>query len=606
VILQRLAEHYDRIVASGAAKLAPPGYSLQKVSFCIVLEVDGRLNGFEDMRRQEGKQPRPQTLIVPGQSKPPGSGFSPRFLWDNAGYLLGFALDAAKAERAPKEFASFRDAHLAQESAIAHPAFSAVCSFLRGWYPERCEQHAEALMEFATSFGVFRLVGESRFVHDMVGMREPEAAGDENETPSATCLITGEYAPLARLHEPKIKGVAGAQTSGALIVSFNASAFTSYGKEQSFNAPVSLAAAFKYTNALNHLLADRTRRTGLGDTTVVYWADQESRVSAATLDLLSMLVGTVVTEADAPAAPTEDQRRLEEARQLLSQLRSGAANIAMEPDDIPTRFFILGLSPNASRLSIRLWVEGDATTVQQNLGAHIRDLALTDTRNDRQLAVWNLVTATGRADHDPGGRVKYDTKHVSPQLAGDLLRSVLTGAPYPQSLLATMIRRIRSDGEVALARVSAIKAVLVRNSRPRGAPMEVPLQLDPLLPDPAYRCGQLFALLEKAQSDSLGGDLNSTIKDRYFSSASATPALVFPRLFRLNNHHLAKLSHGNKIYYQRLMASALREPFSFPRQLSLEQQGMFIVGYFQQQRDLYTKKDKPAPEEPPADEPTHD
>ena len=598
MILQRLAEHYDRIGDSGEAELAQPGYSMQKISFCIVLEPDGRLNSFQDLRRPEGKLLRPRTLQVPGQGKPSGSGLAPCFLWDSPEYLLGFSLDPLKAGRASKAFAAFREAHLALETSIASPAFSAVCTFLRHWTPEQAKDYLATLTDCATNFGVFQIAGEQRYVHKAV-LRPILATSPVADESAAICLVSGELAPIARLHEPKIKGVAGAQTAGALLVSFNASAFTSYGKDQSRNAPVSIAATFKYTNALNHLLAQRERRTGLGDATVVYWTDAASPAADATLAAFAALLGSPLTQEQVPDAPAEDQDRLREARLLLSQLRDGTAITALTPGDERTRFFMLGLSPNASRLSVRLWIEADARETRQRLSEHVRDLALRGAPGDRPLPLWRIVAATGRAELDPKGRLKsYDTKGISPQLAGDLARSVLLGSPYPQSLLATMIRRIRSDGQIALARVSAIKAVLVRNSRLRGAPMEVPMELNTELPDIPYRCGRIFALLEQAQIDTLGGDLNSTVKDRYFASASATPALVFPRLFRLNTHHLAKLDnvakpgHRNKNYYERRFRTAMAEPFHFPRQLSLEEQGRFIVGYFQQHQDFYTKHEK--------------
>ena len=596
MILQRLAEHYDRIAASGEAELAPPGYSMQKASFCIVLEADGRLNSFQDLRRQEGKVLRPRMIQVPGQGKPSGSGFAPCFLWDSPEYLLGFSADPAKARRAPKAFAAFRGAHLALESAISTPEFSAVCHFLRQWTPEQVEAHRAFLTECATNFGVFRIAGEEHYVHQRVSLPSAASSPDADE-PIAFCLVSGESSPIARLHEPKVKGVAGAQTAGALLVSFNASAFTSYGKDQSFNAPVSIAATFKYTNALNHLLAQRGRRVGLGDATVVYWADAANTVTEATLDAFAELFGGSVTVADLPDASAEHGDRLREARLLLSQLRDGTALTTLTPNDGSTRFFMLGLSPNASRLSVRLWIETDARDVRKKLSEHVQDFAFQGGHDDRPLPLWRIVAATGRAERDAKGRLmSFDTKAVSPQLAGDLARSVLLGTTYPQSLLSTMIRRIRSDGEIVFERVNAIKAVLVRNSRLRGAPLEVPMQLDSELPDVAYRCGRMFALLEKAQVDSLGRDLNSTIKDRYFSAASATPALVFPRLFRLNGHHLAKLSAGTKTFYERQFAASMAAPFAFPKQLSLEQQGRFIVGYFQQRQDLYSKREA-APQE---------
>lgn len=588
MILQRLAEHYDRIVAEGTAEIAPPGYSMQKVSFCIVLEPDGRLNQFEDLLQQEGKLNRPRMMILPGQNKPTGQGINPRFLWDNAEYLLGYTTDPTRLERARSAFQAFRQAHLDLEEEIARPAFSAVCAFLRAWSPEMASDHKE-LETMTNNFGVFRLAGQMQFVHRQVAPREADP--QQGTADIAMCLVSGDMGPTARLHEPKIKGVSGAQTAGALLVSFNATAFTSYGKEQSFNAPVGASTVFKYANALNHLLNLPDRRIRLGDATVVYWADHKTRLEDAFAHLFS---GAAAEE------PTtkEDQERVREARLLLSQMREGTQNASIEPDEIDTHFYILGLSPNASRLSVRIWVEAKAAEMERRLGEHVQDFDLKGGRDDLPLPVWRIVAATGRAEKDPKGRLKsYDTDSVSPQLTGDLARSILTGAPYPQSLLATMVRRIRSDGDVGFARVSAIKACLVRNSRLRGAPLEVPMELDPNHADIAYRCGRLFALLEKAQTDSAGGDLNSTIKDRYFSSASATPGIVFPRLFRLNGHHLNKLPIGAKIYYERMMGGIMTAPFDFPKLLSLADQGKFIIGYFQQRQELYTsRKDKQSEE----------
>ena len=221
----------------------------------------------------------------------------------------------------------------------------------------------------------------------------------------------------------------------------------------------------------------------------------------------------------------------------------------------------------------------------------MRDFALVSNRDDLPPPLWRVALATGRAEFDQKGRFKsYDGDSVSPKLAGDLARSVLTGAAYPQYLLATMVRRTYSDGHISFERVSAIKACLVRNTRNTSNPLEIPMELDHEASDVAYRCGRLFAILEKAQSDSAGGELNATIKDRYFSAASVTPALVFPRLFRLNGHHLSKLETGGRIYYERLIGTVMSAPFAFPRQLPLVEQGKFITGYFQQRQDLYTSK----------------
>ena len=586
MILQRLAEHYDRI----EKELPPPGFSLQKISFCVVLNSDGALNSIQSLQEKVGSKLVAQSMIVPGQGKPPGQGLNPCFLWDNASYMLGWSSDPDpdKSARAALAFGAFRKKHLELEGRIAHPAFSAVCSFLRAWSPEQALSHAESLKEIATNFGVFRIAGEMQYLHEQISApaeTEEQVAAEEAGVKRGMCLVSGAMDEIARLHEPKIKGVGGAQSSGALLVSFNASAYESYGKPQSYNAPVSAMAAFKYANVLNYLLDRRDRRVSLGDSTVVFWADHDSTLLE---DGLNELFGGAFAE-EGPVIE-EDQERVRQARLLLTQLRDGTGATAIEAGGQSTKFFLLGLSPNASRLSVRLWVEADAVELQKRLGQHLRDIALDGNRDNRLLTLRRMVAATGRWD---GKKSKFNTDNVSPQLAGDLARSVLTGAAYPQSLLAAMLRRLHSDGEVAYARAAAIKACLNRNSRLRGNPLEVSVKLDPAETNAGYNCGRLFALLEKAQTDSADGELNSTIKDRYFSSASTTPALVFPRLFRLTQHHLAKLETGHKISYDRRFAEVMGLLDTFPRQLALEDQGRFVIGYFHQRQDLYTsKKDK--------------
>lgn len=584
MILRRLAEHYDCMALEGQREIVPPGSSRQKISFCIVLNPDGSLNQFESLLEQEGRVKRARSMIVPGQSKPSGQGLNPCLLWDNSEYLLGYTNDQARRERAQRAFEASTAMHLGLEAGISHPSYTSVCAFLRNWSPDKGAEHPE-FEEMSSNFGVFRIAGATQYVHQQITLSKAASKASEDDTVPMICLVSGEMEPASRLHEPKIKGVTGAQSAGALLVSFNADAFTSYGKQQSYNAPVGQTTVFKYANALNQLLSMPERRVRLGDATIVYWADHHTQIE----DTFAFLFSGESADKDAPK-PEEDQKRVREAKLLLSQLRSGTQNAALELDSTPTRFFILGLSPNASRLSVRLWVEADTGEMLRRLTEHVRDFAL---GGDDELPppIWRIAQATGRAESDPRGRFKsYDTDSVSPKLAGDLARSVLTGAAYPQSLLAAMVRRIYSDGHIRFERVSAIKACLVRNTRHTSNPLEIPMELDQAKTDVPYRCGRLFAILEKAQSDSAGGELNSTIKDRYFSAASVTPALVFPRLFRLNGHHLNKLETGSKIYYERLIGSIMTAPFEFPRQLLLLDQGKFITGYFQQRQDLYTSK----------------
>lgn len=603
MILQRLTEYYDRILQDPclAPNLPRPGYSRQKISFCVVLTSDGRLQQFQSLLDSAGsRKPVPRKLFVPGETKPSGSGLNPCFLWDNAAYMLGF-LPQNRQKNSPKElertrkcFHAFRERHLSIENQISSPAFRAVCQFLRNWSPERSAEYEQELSEITSSFGVFRIAGEQRFVHEDPAViawwqdnaerwHKRKRAGD---APLGICLVTGERAPIARLHEP-IRGVRGAQSTGGRLVSFNDPAYESLGHKQSYNAPVSRAVVFKYANALNFLLGQQERRIFLGDATVVFWAERPSSLEEYFSDLFNEAPPA------SPDAPAEDERKVRQIRLFLSQLQQGYAASHATPED-ETRFFVLGLSPNRSRLSVRFWADSTVGEMKQRLSQHLQDIQLVGgPPHGLPLTIGNIVRATGRAKFDPKGRLLgYDDNSVSPLLAGAIARAVLTGGPYPRALLSAMVGRLRSDGYIGYARVAAIKACLTRNSRLSGNPKEVPVSLDRNRTEPAYLIGRLFALLEKAQEDSVGGELNATIKDRYFSSASATPGFVFPRLIRLSQHHLAKLDRPKKVSYEKLIGEVMDKLDGFPRQFSLEDQGLFAVGYFHQRQSLFTKKEK--------------
>lgn len=596
MILQRLVEYYDRLAgeADTATVLPRPGFSLQKISFCVVLNPDGTLNSFESLFEMVRGKKISRQLLVPGQSKPSGSGINPCFLWDNATYMLGFkTADPADLnpertrERAIKSLEAFRERHLAAERVIDDPSFHAVCNFLQNWSADSAEQNRDVLDEITGSFGVFRIAGQMQYVHDsaavMAYLSRLEAAEENEGSIEGNCLVTGKWEPIARLHEPKIKNVRGAQPSGALLVSFNDAAYESFGKSQSYNAPVGTTAVFKYANSLNYLLNRSDRRIFLGDATVVFWAERATPLEQFVSDLFDD------PPADA-AAPAENEERARQARLFLTQIRDGvAAGSALDEDD-STRFLILGLSPNASRIAVRFWCDSTVGQLKALLGRHLRDIDLAGARDERPLTVKWLTLATGRAETDHRGRFsgKYDADSISPVLAGAMARAILTGGPYPHTLLTSMLNRLRADGVITHPRIAAIKACLNRNSRLRGNPLEVSVALDRNRIDAAYLTGRLFALLEKVQLASADSELNTTIKDRYFSSASMTPAVVFPRLLRLSQYHLAKLETGLKIFFERQIGEVVGMLDGFARHFTIEEQGLFAIGYFHQRQDLYT------------------
>ena len=568
MILQALVDFYRRLQDDAERRVAEFGYSQQKITFEVVLNDDGSLHQVEDARREEGKKMVPRPLVVPGGAKPSGSGINPCFLWDNTGYMLGYKPDNDKPERTRETYEAFRDRHLALKTEIDDPEFAAVCNFLQSWNPDDAESH-EVLKETTSGFGVFRIRGRKHRVHETEAVdawwRTQLAVEAEGDSITGQCLVTGGTAPLARLHEPKIKGVRGAQSSGAALVSFNFDAATSYGKDQSINSPVSERAAFEYCTALNALLQPGSNQClQIGDATTVFWTEKPTQAERVFGRLLE---------------PTgvEDEATKSKLRDTLKQIATGG--YPPELGDQRVKFFILGLSPNAARVSIRFWHVSTLGGMVENLRRHFSDLALirASDRDPEFPAVWQLLRETAR-----------EAKDIPPLLSGALMRAILTGTPYPDVLAGALLRRIRTDGRVNYLRCAAIKAWLHRNVHHPNV-QEIAMSLDTDRPEPAYQLGRLFAVLEKSQEDALTG-LNATIKDRYFSSASSTPASVFPRLIRLNQHHLGKLETGPKIFHEKRIQEICGRIDEFPSHMNLRDQGLFAIGYYHQRQDFFTKK----------------
>lgn len=574
MILQKLVEYYDRLADDPNTNIASFGFSRQKVSFEVVLNPDGSLAGLQDARSEANGRAGPRLLVVPGQAKASGSGINPGFLWDNAQYMLGFKPDDPKPERTTAAFEAFRDRHVGLEDEIADEAFSAVCRFLRRWQPAQAVEHPE-LAEISVAFGVFRLSGQTEHVHDRPRVRAYWLGqiGADAGGPAAPSLISGQVQPIARLHEPKIKGVRGAQSSGATLVAFNADAYESYGKSQSFNAPVGIEDAFKYCTALNHLTTKRDRQVHLGDTTVIFWSE---RPTAFEDDVFGVFEGQ-----DAEDAATADR-----LKGFLDRLKRAAAGAAFEGGDVP--FYVLGLSPNAARISVRFWLVGTVQQFAERLGRHLADLALDGAPPHMPpITIQRIIDQTARERDD-----------IQPLLGGAVLQAVLSGGPYPSSLAAAILRRIRADGQTGGVnghiRAAVVKAYLTRRQRLANQQETISMTLDKHCPHTAYHLGRLFAALEKTQEDALGGDLNVTIKDRYFSSASANPVAAFPRLLRLHAHHLDKLGtekRGLRIVREKLVqeiCDRINPAEGFPSHLSLDEQGTFFIGYYHQRQAFFT------------------
>jgi CRISPR-associated protein Csd1 len=560
MLLSALADYYDRLAMAGTEGLPAFAFSREKISFCVILERDGTLYDVEDIRDASGRRPRPRELDVPSRGGR-SSGIKPNFLWDNTGYVLGAS---SKAARDGRMFEAFRKLHERFASALAGDVgYLAVVKFLSTWNPTRVSE-ISSWDEVRDKNVVFRLRGESEFVHKSKGVRDAwlKFTAEESDAVDGQCLVTGNMTPVARLHD-LISGFRNAQSSGAGIVSFNRLSFTSYGKDQSFNAPVGVETVFKYTTALTNLSRDRQRSIWLGHDTVVFWADAPHEIEE--------FFGPAMEGRKA-----EDDAVRDRLAAFFHRLRDGRT--AMVPDNRGVRFFVAGISPNASRLSLRFWHESTVAEAYARLGEHLADLAIDGDDRTPPITVRDIVAQTSR-----------DPKDAPPLLAGALLRAILNGTPYPEALFAAVLRRIRADAQVPRVRAAIVKACLLRKARIGRSPLEVPVSLDQDHPDPAYQLGRLFAELEKIQRDALGRDVNATIKDRFFGAASATPAVVFPRLIRLSQHHLSKIENPSyRVAHEKRLGEICTHLKSFPTHLNLTEQGLFAIAYYHQNRALYS------------------
>ena len=580
MILQRLCDYYDRIVADPQVDIAEPGFAPQKISFEVVLDPEGKLKSINDIRDVDGKKLRPKMMRLPFEGRT--SGVKAMFLWDKAEYLLGYTpkdvreppVNESEADRAKREkkvqrvqdcLSACKDLHVSFATTIEDPSYQSLAKFFAKWEPELLgEKQIQLLDEIATGFGVFRIEHQQGYVHDARIVKQfwsSRSAATSEDTVNGFCLVSGTETSLARLH-PVVKGVRDAQSSGASIVSFNKPSFESFDKSQSFNSPVGELAAFKYSTALNHLLdGTNHRRLQVGDATCVFWAENCDR-DAEDVFSFALDPGSV-----------EDEQRAAEIGRTLQQAVDGNAVLP----DPGVGFHVLGLSPNASRLSIRFWISGTAIEMIHRVAAHQRRLQIVKGNQDSDwIPLWMILLQTAR-----------ESKEIAPLLGGSLLRSVLNGGPYPESLLAAIIRRIRAEQDIRHVKAATIKAILNHNHA-----KEIPVMLDVDRPEGAYQLGRLFACLERAQEDALPG-LNATIKDRYFGAASSTPASVFPRLIRMNQHHIGKLEGGKKVVAEKRLQEVVGRIDIFPSHFGLVDQGLFAIGYYHQRQDFFTKKDKP-------------
>jgi len=553
MIFQSLISLYDRL--SKTDKVPPYGFSIEDIGFVITIGREGNLIGPpEDLRAKiKANKFDFRTSVVPYTNqvnvRANAAAKTPNFMVDKADYIFGMSGSAKK----PVHHLSFRNLVNEVCGDSEDEGVMAVKSFLDGWDPEKSDE-LENWKEISGTYGkwvAFRLQGDRCFIHERPEVQKLWANFvARKEYPQGVSFVDGEINDIQSQYAQFKFG------TGASLVSFNEVAYESYGKKKGANAPISVVDEFESSTALKFLLRSKIQRLRIGDAVTVFWAERESKIET--------LFGQILNPS------IEDDVAVVSVRKFLQAVRQGSLPNDLEKDE-NLRFYILGFSLNKARLALRFWHVCSVSELMSRFRDHFNNLEME--RSDRDIpfpGVWHLLKETAR-----------ETKNISPVLGGTLTRSILTGANYPQNLFQGVIGRIRADQRINYLRASILKAVLQRNYK-----KEVPMALDRGRREIAYLLGRLFAVLEKAQLDALG-KVNSTIKDRFFSAASATPASVFPRLIRLSQHHIEKAEYG--YISDRRISEIMEHIGDFPSHMNLKEQGLFAIAYYQQKNALYRK-----------------
>lgn len=572
MILQALVKHYENLAEQG--KVSRLGWCQAKVSFEINLSKDGDVIGITSRKVEEPRGKKlvwiPASLMVP-EMVSRSSGVSANFLCDNSKYMLGIDAEGTN-QRVIDCFQATREKHQLVLQAAQGETAHAILAYFEKWDPQKAAEHPviREYWEELTEGGnlIFSVEGqeaqENKEIRECWEKYREQNDGEDN----GICLVTGKRAEISRIHKV-IKGVPGAQSSGAALVSFNAPAFESYGKEQSYNAPVGRYAEFAYTTALNYLLAQRDYTFSLGDAIIVYWAESGKEQYQKCFWNMCM--------------PTRDNQK--KLKDIFDSLKDDTKVYLEDTEMDPKQnFYIMALAPNAARLSVRFFYVNSFGKILQNIAEHYDRLEIVK-------PIWEEQEYLGIQDMlDETANQKSKDRKPVPNMAALVLQAILAGGRYPASLYIDTLIRIKAEcGNVSWKRAAIIKAILIKNYDCMKGEEFMGLNED--CNEAAYVLGRLFSVLEAIQKEA-NPSITTTIRDRYFNSACATPAVIFPVLIKLKNSHVKKLERekgGAKVYYEKELTEIMGKLDAFPKRLSLEQQGQFALGYYHQQQEKYKK-----------------
>ena len=567
MILQALYEYYKR-----CDNLPRKGMELKEIGFLIVIDKEGHFLKFED-RRIDKKQAQ-QFLVKKHVGRT--SALAANHLYDNSGYVLGYS----EKGDARAQYQTFKDkVNAIFELHSDNPDITAVHKF----YQEEQSVALELMQKDPLWLKILKNLNKkfSTFSFLIEGDTEIVASkkelldlleNDVNDC-DQICLVSGERGHSVETTTATM--IPGSQAT-AKLVSFQVnSGYDSYGKEKGGNAPISEEAEFAYTTALNYMLrSDSRNKFHIGNRTFLFWASKDGEAGKKAEESIFSMFG--FNEQDDP------NRNIEQVRKTFNAIYS--SNLKTSLDD---KFYILGLAPNSARIAVTYWSELPLKDFAALILRHFEDMKITDTRKEKKpyMGLRSILAAVTL-----GGK----SSDATPNLPEAVVKSIFQGIPYPYTLFAECIRRIRAEQNLNITRSAIIKAYLNRKVNDNQKKIEV--MLDKENTNQGYLCGRLFAVLDKIQDEA---NNQHSIRERYMNSASATPAAVFATILNLSYHHSEKLNEGRKVWFEKIKQEIVDKisPGGFPAHLDLQDQGRFFVGYYQQTQWFYTKKEEQTTEE---------
>lgn len=580
MILQALYEYYTRKASDPESGIAPEGFQSQEIKFVIVINEQGYFQELVDLRDKNGKGR--MYLLPKAKSRSGKDAWKTAFLlWDHYGYVLCHpkADDEKSIEMAKNQHKAFIDEIKSLRRSIqGDKGVIAVNKFYENSQVDAVKEHPrwQDCAKIAGCNLTFRLVGDTQLIAEREAVVQFQQSSflsteklDKNDSSTfGRCLITGDYAPIARLHTPT--AIFDSKSNARLVSFQKSSGYDSYGKVQAFNAPISVRAESAYTTAMKHLLASKMNKQIIANSTVVFWAEKKP-IAKGSFDLEGEFAWFIADHKDDP------DRSVHAVRNLYEAIQTGKLSESKE------RFYVLALAPNAARISVRFFREGTIKDFAEKIVMHFTDFAIVREPTEiEHLPLYRILASIA---------LQYKTDNIPPNLSGSVIESILDGTTYPITLMQQCIRRIRAEHNVTRPRAAILKAYLNRFNRiNQPHEKELAMGLDPTNQNPGYRLGRLFAVLEKIQEEASPG-INTTIRDRFYGAASTNPVAVFSQLLKLKNHHLAKLENpGRKVNMEKLIGEIMSEISDFPAHLSLQNQAYFSVGYYHQRQDFFTSK----------------